>query len=91
MKHPGVKVAHQVEIDGRVVDLSKKYLPSMACGFDSPKLTLTIGDGFEFMKNHQGEYDVIITDSSDPIGPGIYCTQADLTRGFEFSIASQMT
>lgn len=69
VKHPGVKVAHQVEIDGRVVDLSKKYLPSMACGFDSPKLTLTIGDGFEFMKQHQGEYDVIITDSSDPIGP----------------------
>lgn len=69
VKHPGVKVVHQVEIDGRVVELSKKYLPSMASGFDSPKLTLTIGDGFEFMKKHAGEFDVIITDSSDPIGP----------------------
>lgn len=70
VKHPDVKVVHQVEIDGRVVELSKKYLPSMACGFDSPKLTLTIGDGFEFIKKHEGEYDVIITDCSDPIGPG---------------------
>lgn len=69
VKHPDVKKVHQVEIDGRVVDLSKKYLPSMACGFDSPKLTLTIGDGFEYMKQHAGEFDVIITDSSDPIGP----------------------
>lgn len=41
----------------------------MACGFDSPKLSLIIGDGFEFMKNHNGEFDVVITDSSDPIGP----------------------
>lgn len=69
VKHPGVKNVHQVEIDGRVVELSKKYLPNMACGFDSPKLTLTIGDGFDFMKKHVGEFDVIITDSSDPIGP----------------------
>lgn len=71
VKHPDVKIVHQVEIDGRVVELSKKYLPSMACGFDSPKLKLTIGDGFEFMKQHEGEFDVIITDSSDPIGPAV--------------------
>lgn len=67
MKHPDVKVVHQVEIDGRVVDLTKKYLPSMACGFASPKLTLTIGDGLEFLKQHEGEYDVIISDNSDGI------------------------
>lgn len=60
VKHPDVKIVHQVEIDGRVVELSKKYLPSMAYGFDSPKLKLTIGDGFEFMKQHEGEFDVII-------------------------------
>lgn len=71
VKHPLVEEVYQVEIDERVVDLSKKYLPFMACGFDSPKLHLTIGDGFEFMKNHENEFDVIITDSSDPIGPAI--------------------
>ncbi|CRK99888.1 CLUMA_CG013191, isoform A [Clunio marinus] len=71
IKHPAVKEVYQVEIDGRVVDLSKKYLPFMACGFDSPKVHLTIGDGFEFMKNHKEEFDVIITDSSDPIGPAV--------------------
>ncbi|XP_058982857.1 spermidine synthase isoform X2 [Musca domestica] len=68
-KHPKVKEIHQVEIDDRVVDLSKKFLPEMARGFDSPKLKLVIGDGFKYMKDHKDEFDVIITDSSDPIGP----------------------
>uniref|UniRef100_A0A182QTI0 PABS domain-containing protein n=1 Tax=Anopheles farauti TaxID=69004 RepID=A0A182QTI0_9DIPT len=69
VKHPAVQEVHQVEIDERVVELSKQYLPFMACGFESPKVRLTIGDGFEYMKQHEGAFDVIITDSSDPIGP----------------------
>ncbi len=40
----------------------------MAKGFFSPKLTLHVGDGFEFMKKNQDAFDVIITDSSDPVG-----------------------
>jgi len=71
VKHPLVEEVHQVEIDDRVVDLSKKYLPHMAIGFENSKLKLTIGDGFEYMKNHTNEFDVIITDSSDPIGPAV--------------------
>lgn len=70
-KHPLVEEVYQVEIDGRVVDLSKEYLPFMACGFDHPKVRLEIGDGFDFMKKHQNQFDVIITDSSDPIGPAV--------------------
>ncbi|XP_057321336.1 spermidine synthase [Microplitis mediator] len=69
VKHPDVQHVTQVEIDGRVLDLSRKYLPQMACGLDHPKVTLYVGDGFEFMKNHSQQFDVIITDSSDPVGP----------------------
>lgn len=43
----------------------------MAKGFDSPKVELNIGDGFEYMRNHPKEFDVIITDSSDPVGPAV--------------------
>lgn len=68
-KHPNVKKFYQVEIDNKVIEASKKFLPFMAKGFNSPKLTLHVGDGFEFMKQHKHEFDVIITDSSDPIGP----------------------
>lgn len=70
-KHPLVQEIHQVEIDAKVIEVSKKYLKFMAQGFDSPKLHLHVGDGFEFMKNRLGEFDVIITDSSDPVGPAI--------------------
>lgn len=51
-----------------VIKVSKQFLPNMAKGFDHPKLNLYIGDGFEFMNNHKNEFDVIITDSSDPEG-----------------------
>ncbi|XP_013187111.1 spermidine synthase [Amyelois transitella] len=70
-KHPKVKEIVQVEIDAKVIEVSKKYLPFMAVGFDSEKLTLHVGDGFEFLKSHKEEFDVIITDSSDPIGPAV--------------------
>ncbi|KAM9299193.1 spermidine synthase [Gastrophryne carolinensis] len=69
VKHPCVESVVQCEIDGEVINASKKYLPSMAVGYSSPKLTLHVGDGFQFMKQNQDAFDVIITDSSDPVGP----------------------
>ena len=69
-RHPEVKHIVQCEIDGKVVELCKKYLPSTACGFDDPRMELHIGDGLEFVRNSCNEYDVIIVDSTDPVGPG---------------------
>ncbi|KAF5281659.1 hypothetical protein FQR65_LT14589 [Abscondita terminalis] len=70
-KHPNVQEIVQVEIDAEVIDVSKKHLEFMARGFASPKLSLKICDGFEYIRNHKNEFDVIITDSSDPIGPAV--------------------
>lgn len=75
VKHPSVESVIQCEIDEKVVEVSKRYLPFMAEGFKSPKLQLHIGDGFEFVKQHQDEFDVIITDSSDPKGPAVVLFQ----------------
>uniref|UniRef100_H3BAZ5 Spermidine synthase n=1 Tax=Latimeria chalumnae TaxID=7897 RepID=H3BAZ5_LATCH len=69
IKHPLVESVVQCEIDEDVIAVSKKYLTSMAVGYSNPKLTLHVGDGFEFMKQNQDAFDIIITDSSDPIGP----------------------
>lgn len=68
-KHPCVETITQCEIDEEVINVSKKYLPYMACGFDSPKMHLHVGDGFAFMQAHQDQFDVIISDTSDPVGP----------------------
>ena len=67
-KHPLVKRIIQCEIDEEVIKVSKLYLPTMAKGFDSEKLTLIIGDGFQFLRDNKDKFDVIITDSSDPKG-----------------------
>lgn len=52
-----------------VIRLSKKYLPGMAIGFQHPKVKVHVGDGFKFLDDYKNEFDVIITDSSDPEGP----------------------
>lgn len=41
----------------------------MAKGYDSPKVNLYVGDGFAFMEKHKNEFDVILSDTSDPVGP----------------------
>jgi hypothetical protein len=52
-----------------VIRLSKQFLPGMSVGFDHPKTRVHVGDGFQFLKDYQNHFDVIITDSSDPEGP----------------------
>lgn len=59
----------------------------MAKGFFSPKLTLHIGDGFEFMKENQDAFDIIITDSSDPVG--MCHSQGLILNGIELNIVIQ--
>jgi spermidine synthase len=44
-------------------------LPQLAKGYDDPRVKVYVMDGFKFLAENQGEYDVIITDSSDPVGP----------------------
>ena len=71
LKHRGVEAVTMVEIDGGVVEFSKKYLSSICRdAFDDPRTDLVIADGVDFVAAGKGEYDVIIVDSTDPIGPG---------------------
>ncbi|KAF2709901.1 spermine synthase [Pleomassaria siparia CBS 279.74] len=69
VKHECVEEAILCDIDEAVIRLSKKYLPGMSVGFDHPKVQTIVGDGFKFMEDRKNEFDVIITDSSDPEGP----------------------
>ncbi|ESN92017.1 hypothetical protein HELRODRAFT_186166 [Helobdella robusta] len=69
VKHPKVESIVLCEIDDRVLDLCRQYLPSLSSALDHSKVKVHVGDGFEFMKGHKDAFDVIITDSSDPVGP----------------------
>ena len=72
VRHDTVEKVEMVEIDGMVVDVCKKYLPEISSALNepNPKLDLKIGDGIQHMADATNEYDVIIVDCSDPIGPG---------------------
>ena len=54
----------------RVIEVSKRYFPQTAVGFSSPKVKVHIQDGAEFMQQCTGQFDVIISDISDPAGEG---------------------
>ncbi len=71
IKHPTVKEAVLGEIDGRVVEVSQQYLPSIAGALTDPRVTLAISDGVEHVRQNKGKYDVILIDSTEPIGPAV--------------------
>lgn len=58
-----------VEIDGDVIEVSKKFFPEIACEFDNPKLDLRVQDALKFIKSAPAQsYDLILCDSTDPEG-----------------------
>jgi spermidine synthase len=71
LKHRDVEQVTMVEIDATVVEFCTSHLPAISAGaFDDPRLDLVIADGAAFLKQNADSYDVIIVDSTDPVGPG---------------------
>ena len=70
LRHECVEEVVMVEIDGLVVEACREFLPTLASQFDHPKLDLRIEDGVKYVKNSPDKsFDVVIVDSSDPVGP----------------------
>lgn len=59
-----------VEIDKMVVDTCRKYIPQTSCKLDDKRVNLMFIDGIKFISTKQNQYDLIIVDSTDPVGPG---------------------
>lgn len=70
LRHPSIEHVVLAEIDGDVIDVSKQYLPTIAGKLDDPKVTIEVGDGFAYVKNPPQQFDIILVDSTDPVGPG---------------------
>jgi spermidine synthase len=69
-KHRSVKRAVVVEIDGRVVEVSREHLQSICrSAWDDPRVELHIADGRKYVEESQETFDAIILDLTDPIGP----------------------
>ncbi|MBW2063780.1 MAG: polyamine aminopropyltransferase [Deltaproteobacteria bacterium] len=70
VKHPEVEEVHVCEIDEEVVAACRKYLPSLASSFDDSRVKVFYEDGAKYVKKSPSTYDIIIVDSTDPLGPG---------------------
>lgn len=80
LKHPSVEKAVLVEIDGSVVEVSKKYLPEISCALDDSRAEVVIDDGIKYVQEHKNEFDVIAVDSTDPVGPAVGLFALDFYR-----------
>jgi spermidine synthase len=69
LRHPSVKRAVLCEIDEMVVEACKKWIPQTANALSDPRVRVHIGDGVKFVKETTERYDVILVDSTDPLGP----------------------
>lgn len=69
LKHPGVERAVLVEIDGKVIEYSKQFLPEIAGKLEDPRVEVIVNDGYMHILEHKNEYDVIMVDSTEPVGP----------------------
>lgn len=69
LAHPTVKTAVLCEIDGMVVEACRQWIPQTAASLDDPRVRVCIEDGVEFLKKSKEKYDVVLVDSTDPMGP----------------------
>ncbi|KIL52720.1 spermidine synthase [Jeotgalibacillus campisalis] len=86
LKHPSVKKATLVEIDGKVIEYSKKFLPEIAGGLDDERVEVIVGDGFMHIAESENEFDVIMVDSTEPVGPAVNL----FTKGFYSGISNAL-
>lgn len=88
VKHREVEEVTQVEIDGSVVEMAKTWLPDHSRGaFDDPRFELVIADGAEFVRTAERRFDVILVDSTDPIGPGEVLFSTEFYRNCDALLA----
>ncbi len=68
LKHNTVEKVYFVEIDKRVTDISKKFFPTVACGIDDSRVEMRNMDGADFVRKRPSDIDIVIVDSTDPVG-----------------------
>ncbi|WP_138420493.1 polyamine aminopropyltransferase [Aquibacillus sediminis] len=86
LKHQSVEKATLVEIDGKVVEYSKKFLPEIAGKLDDPRVEVKYADGFMHIAESERDYDVIMVDSTEPVGPAVQL----FSKGFYAGIANAL-
>jgi spermidine synthase len=70
VRYEGVEHIDMVEIDKMVCDVARDYFPTVSSALDHPKVHLFYEDGVKWMEDKVDHYDIILIDSTDPVGAG---------------------
>src|SRR5512140_1027400 len=68
LRYPSVQEAVVCELDQKVVDYSRQYFPAFGDPWSDPRATLLVRDAFGYLEENPAKFDVIISDTTDPIG-----------------------
>lgn len=81
LKHPSVKRVVMAELDPAVIDVAREHLREIHKGaLDDPRLTIKIGDGFEFVKTCEEKFDLVVLDLTDPDTPAFHLYSEEFFR-----------
>lgn len=85
VKHKGIEEIHMCEIDDQVIAVGKEYFRTMSTAFDDSRVKLIIGDAAAYLREEGStqQYDVIICDSSDPVGPADVLFQPEFFQSMQ--------
>ncbi|MBN2345453.1 MAG: polyamine aminopropyltransferase [Candidatus Aminicenantes bacterium] len=82
LRHRSIERVTMVEIDRQVCDLCREHMPAVCEGvYEDPRFRLVIGDGAEVIRRMKGACDVVVIDSTDPIGPAKSLFSTDFYQG----------
>jgi spermidine synthase len=69
LKHPSVKEVHFCELDEEVVKACVRNFPQISCKLSDPRVKHIYSDGCAYTKQFKDYFDIVIVDSTDPVGP----------------------
>ncbi len=69
LRYPSVKRVVLAEIDPAVIEVSRRFFPEISCGLDDRRVEIIVGDGIKYVEGNPDMFDVVIVDSTDPVGP----------------------
>lgn len=89
LKHPTIEKAVLVEIDGRVIEVSKQYFPALSGSLQDARVEVCVEDGIAYVERNKSTFDVIMVDSTDPVGPAVGLFQKDFYQMIQEALTDE--
>lgn len=83
LKHPSIEKVVLAEIDAGVIEAARSYLPDISSALDDPRVEIMVGDGIAHIRARRNAYDIVIIDSTEPVGAAVGLFSQDFYRAID--------